>query len=237
MESVSKLLDKRTALITGGSRGIGFAIAKLFASQGADLVLEKSYGAKVLVYSCNVADLKEVMDVYDQLLKQQINLDILVNNAGVMQDAVIGMVTPQLIEKVFSVNVYGTIYNSQLAVKSMLRNRKGSIINLCSIVGVSGYQGQSIYSASKAAIIGLTKSLSKELAGLNIRVNAIAPGFIETDLVKHLSEGIIAKNLENIRMKRAGTADEVANSALYLASDMSAYVTGQVIGVDGGMLI
>lgn len=154
-----------------------------------------------------------------------------------MEDAVIGMVTQSLIEKVFSTNVYGTIYNSQLAIKSMMRNRKGSIINLSSIVGTNGNSGQSIYSASKSAIIGFTKSLSKELAGLNIRANALAPGFIDTDMIKMVPPGFYQKNFENIRMKRLGKPEDIANAALFLASDLSEYVTGQVLGVDGAMLM
>ncbi|HWB63309.1 MAG TPA: SDR family NAD(P)-dependent oxidoreductase [Chitinophagales bacterium] len=252
MDSSSKLLAGKTALITGGTRGIGYAVAKLFAENGANLVLvatnagllaerkkelEAEYGIKVWVYSCDVANFEEVKNVYAQLLKESVSLNILVNNAGVMQDAVIGMVTQPLIEKVFSVNVYGTMYNSQLAIKSMLRSRGGSIINLSSIVGTNGNSGQSIYSASKAAVIGFTKSLSKELAALNIRVNAIAPGFIDTDMIKAVPPAFYTKNLENIRMKRLGTAEDVAKAALFLASDLSVYITGQVLGVDGGMLM
>lgn len=252
MASNFKLLEGQTALITGASRGIGYAIAKVFAVNGANLVLvatntsllserakelEEAYQVKVWHYTCDVSVYSEVKKVYDDLLKQKINLSILVNNAGIMEDAVIGMVTQSLIEKVFSTNVYGTIYNSQLAIKSMMRNRKGSIINLSSIVGTNGNSGQSIYSASKSAIIGFTKSLSKELAGLNIRANALAPGFIDTDMIKMVPPGFYQKNFENIRMKRLGKPEDIANAALFLASDLSEYVTGQVLGVDGAMLM
>lgn len=252
MESPSKLLAGKTALITGGSRGIGYAVARVFADNGADLILtatnhalleqrkqelENEFKGKVLIYACDVSDLNQVKAVYDDLLKQHVTLSVLVNNAGVMEDAVIGMVTQKLVEKVFSVNVFGTIYNSQLAIKSMMRNRKGSIINLSSIIGTQGNSGQSIYSASKSAVIGFTKSLSKELAGLNIRVNALAPGFIDTDMIKAVPPAFYQKNLENIRMKRLGQPGEIANAALFLASDLSSYITGQVIGVDGGMLV
>lgn len=247
------MLSGKSALITGASRGIGSAIAELFAQHGCNLILttksnsallqelatrlEKTYSVTVHHYTCDVGNYEEVKKFHQDLQKQKIPIDILVNNAGIMKDAVIGMVANEDIEATFRTNVYGSIYNAQFAVKQMIRQRKGSIINMSSILAVQGSPGQSIYSASKAAVIGFTKSLGKELGGLNIRVNAIAPGFIETDLLKHYPEDILQRSKESIRMKRFGTPLDVAKVAFFLASDLSDYMTGQVLGVDGGMVV
>ncbi len=160
-------------------------------------------------------------------------LDILVANAGVLDDALIGMVTQSQIENTFNTNTFGVLYCAQYASRLMGRNKCGSIINMTSIMGTHGNIGQAVYAGSKAAVIGITKSLSKELAPLNIRVNAIAPGVIDTDMVATLA----AERIASIKMGRIGRPEEVANVALFLASDLSTYVTGQVIGVDGGMII
>jgi len=246
------LLENKTAMITGASKGIGKATALLFAREGARVVLlarsmnllnelkdeiESSPNSKVLVYECDVRKYDDIKNVFDDLNKQKIYLDALVNNAGIMKDAVIQMVQQNLIREIYETNVFGTINVSQFAVKSMLKNRNGSIINLSSIVGINGNLGQSVYASSKSAVIGFTKSLSKELSSLNIRVNAVAPCFIDTEMTKGMDKRFYDKNLDSIGMKRIGIPEDVAKAILFLASDLSSYVTGQVMGVDGGMII
>jgi 3-oxoacyl-[acyl-carrier protein] reductase len=240
-------------MITGASRGIGKSTAELFASQGADLVLvaktqsllkelqtfltDTYPGITVHVFACDISDSNAVKDLFNQLRKLKLNLHVLVNNAGIMVDAVLTMATPEMIQEVIQVNVMGSIYVAQQASKFMIKNRAGSIINLSSIIGTNGNKGQTIYSSAKAAIIGFTKSLSKELAVYNVRVNALAPGFIDTDMTKSMDPKFYERNIESIGMKRIGKPEDIANVALFLASDLSAYVTAQIIGVDGGMLI
>jgi 3-oxoacyl-[acyl-carrier protein] reductase len=246
------LLTGKTALITGASRGIGKSIAETFAREGCNVILlarnlaqleaiQKSlserFNVTCYVYAVDLKDLENLKKVFADIYAKNLFPEILVNNAGIMVDSTLQMVKAETIENTFSVNVYGAIYCSQLALKGFLRNRKGAIINLSSIIGTHGSPGQSVYSASKAAIIGFTKSLSKELASLNIRVNAIAPGFIDTDMTKGKNEKFYEKNLASIGMKRTGQPEDVANVALFLASDLSGYATGQIIGVDGSMVI
>jgi 3-oxoacyl-[acyl-carrier protein] reductase len=247
------MLYGKTCMITGASRGIGKSTAELFASQGADLVLvaktqsllkelqtfltDTYPGITVHVFACDISDSNAVKDLFNQLRKLKLNLHVLVNNAGIMVDAVLTMATPEMIQEVIQVNVMGSIYVAQQASKFMIKNRAGSIINLSSIIGTNGNKGQTIYSSAKAAIIGFTKSLSKELAVYNVRVNALAPGFIDTDMTKSMDPKFYERNIESIGMKRIGKPEDIANVALFLASDLSAYVTAQIIGVDGGMLI
>jgi 3-oxoacyl-[acyl-carrier protein] reductase len=243
------LLLNKTSLITGASRGIGESMAKLFASHGSNLVLlsrdinllsslkvelEKTNNVKVYIYQVDVSNVDEVKAIFKQIKSDNICLDILVNNAGIMIDGTLLMMKDELIHKIIDSNLLGTMYVTQAAIKLLIKNKGGVIINMSSIVGRKGISGQSVYSASKSAILGFTKSLSKELIPLNIRVNSIAPGFIDTNMTKNIPKD---KIINNIGMARAGLPLEVANVALFLASDLSSYVTGQIIDVDGGMII
>jgi 3-oxoacyl-[acyl-carrier protein] reductase len=245
-------LEQKICLVTGGSRGIGRAIRQLFLNSGATVVttvrpnstesdsIEKTSTATTdLGYAlpCDVTKPASVSALYREIHKKFGRLDVLVANAGVLEDALIGMVTPSQIERVFSVNTFGVIYCAQYAARLMSRQRHGSIINIASIIGSNGNSGQAVYAGSKAAVIGITKSLAKELAASNVRVNAIAPGFINTDMARSIPTEKFQERLESIAMKRIGSPEEVANAALFLASDLSTYITGQVLGVDGGMLI
>ncbi|MDX2281785.1 MAG: SDR family NAD(P)-dependent oxidoreductase [Saprospiraceae bacterium] len=250
------LLQNQTILITGSSRGIGKAIAELFASEGARLVLagrnleslknlqeslspvstQKETNSHI-VLEMDVSSSESVKEAFQELARQKILIDCLVNNAGIMLEAPLMMTKTQQIEDIFRTNTLGAIFCTQLAIKSMIRLRKGSVIFLGSIIGTNGAAGQSVYSASKSALVGLTQSLSKELAPFNIRVNALAPGFIETNMTAGKPDIYYQKNLNNIGFRRFGTPEEVARVALFLASNLSGYVTGEVIGVNGGMII
>jgi 3-oxoacyl-[acyl-carrier protein] reductase len=246
------LLKGKTAFITGATRGIGKAIAEIYAENGATLILNgrerektenvaselrKTYNVPVEIILFDVSHYDEVKKGFKELFKVTKKLDIAVNNAGILDDALIGMVTHNQIEKTFSTNTFGVLYVAQYAARLMSRNRSGSIINISSIIGTNGNEGQSVYAGSKAAVIGITQSLSKELAPNNIRVNAIAPGFIDTDMTRNLPKDKYQERINSIKMGKIGTPEDIANTALYLASDLSSYVTGQTIGVDGGMLI
>lgn len=251
--SLPPLLQGKLALITGSNRGIGLATARAFAAQGAEIILngrdaealqltasalELEFGIATHAFPFDVSSPEQVSSAFKSIHKQFKRLDVLVNNAGVLGDALLGMVTPELMEHTFSTNVFGILHCAQYAARLMARNNNGgSIINLSSIVGTHGNKGQSIYGGSKAAVIGITQSLAKELAPQSIRSNAIAPGFIDTDMTRSLHADIFAEREHSIAMGRIGTAEDVANVAVFLASDLSSYVTGQVIGVDGGMLI
>lgn len=246
------LLQGKRVLITGAGRGIGLAIARQFAAQGAELwlngrdeqaitrmaeALGVEFGVPCMPLCFDVADPQAVKQAFQQLFGQTRQLDVLVNNAGVLDDALLGMVQQQQIERTFATNSYSTLYCSQYAARLMQRSGGGSIINMASIIGRVGNAGQAVYAGSKAAVIGITQSLAKELAASQIRVNAIAPGFIDTDMARSLPPAKFDERVASIAMGRIGTPDEVASVALFLASDLSRYVTGQVIGVDGGMLI
>lgn len=246
------LLKNKLALITGSTRGIGKTIAEVFAKNGANLILNardkikseafatelrNKYNIEVFVVLFDVSNYDEVKQGFKEIFKISKKIDVVVNNAGILDDALVGMVTKEQIEKTFSINTFGVLYVSQYAARMMSKNKEGSIINISSIIGSNGNEGQVVYGGSKAAVIGITKSLAKELAPSNVRVNAIAPGFIDTDMTRSITESKYQDRMNSIKMGRIGTPEDIANTAIYLASDLSSYVTGQTIGVDGGMLI
>lgn len=242
----------KSILITGAMRGIGYATAVKAAQQGWKVVLngrdearltevkedlEMRYSAKVHTIAYDVTDVDAVKQAFMWIKKNVGQLDAIVNNAGIMDDSLIGMLKPEQLQKTFEVNTSAAIYHMQFASRLMAKQKSGSIINVSSIIGRFGNAGQLAYSTSKAALIGATYSAAKELAPLNIRVNAVAPGFIETDLTNRYTDEMKQQTLSKIKMGRAGQAEEVANVIMFLASDAASYVTGQVIGVDGGMVV
>jgi 3-oxoacyl-[acyl-carrier protein] reductase len=247
------VLEGKIVYITGSTRGIGWATARQCAGNGATVLLNghadeeqlqvrvKELTAEFHVqtdgFFCDVSDYDETAGVYQQIFKKYKRLDVLVNNAGILQDAVLGMISSDNVERTFGVNLAGALFNLQSAARLMSRASIGSIINLSSIVGVEGNVGQAVYASSKAGIIGLTKSAAKELAPQGIRVNAVAPGFIDTDMARQIPDEIFRKRVESVAMGRIGTPEDVASVIVFLASDASSYVTGQVIGVDGGMVL
>lgn len=250
---MKSLLEGRVAVVTGGSRGIGLAAATVLASHGAVVaVCSRSDAAALetvvnalpqtgldshMASTVDVADSAQVTAFYRKVFERYRRLDVLVNNAGILGDAVMGMISDELVNSTLATNVKGAIYNLQAAARLMQRKKAGSIINISSIIGTRGNRGQIVYAASKSAVIGLTQSAAKELAPVNIRVNAIAPGYIDTPMIAHLDPGTHATRVSSIGMGRVGEAEEVANAILFLASDLSSYITGQVLGVDGGMVI
>jgi 3-oxoacyl-[acyl-carrier protein] reductase len=246
-------LTNRVGIVTGASRGIGLAIAKRLAEHGMDLVLNgysdptllqnealaiaETYGVKVQTYVGDVADPLTATSLAKLAFSAHRKVDVWVNNAGNLIGGLLGMVTPSDIEKTLNTNLVGVLHGTQQAARLMSRNGGGSIINMTSIVGRFGHAGQTVYAASKAGVIGATSSAAKELAPKGIRVNAVAPGFINTSMVADLHDGGNGDIISSIGMGRIGTPDEVADCVLFLASDMSRYITGQVIGVDGGMAV
>ncbi|MEK4146251.1 3-oxoacyl-ACP reductase family protein [Robertmurraya sp. FSL W8-0741] len=246
------LLKNKVVFITGASRGIGQAAALLFAEHGARLILHARNAASLTetiekvakvssispyVLTYDVKDFPSIKNSFKAIKKEFGRLDVLINNAGVMNESLLGLVSDELIGQTMETNVHSVLYHMQYASRIMMKQKEGSIINVSSIAGTNGIEGNSAYSASKAAVIGATKSVSKELAPYHIRVNAVAPGFINTDLIGHYKDERLEKVIESIKMKRIGEPKEVANVFLFLASDLSSYVTGQVIGVDGGMVV
>lgn len=243
------LLDGKVALVTGASRGIGRAIAKEFASQGAKVALcARSVDALQAVadeiaaaggcaqpYALDVSSADGVRAVVEAVTEHFGRLDILINNAGITRDGLIARMKDDAWEEVLNTNLRGAFYLTRAAAKIMMRQRCGKIVNISSVVGLTGNPGQANYAASKAGLIGMTRSVAKELGSRNIQVNAIAPGFIVTDMTDSLPEALKAKLLEQIPLARLGQPEEIAKAALFLASDWSDYVTGQVLAVCGGL--
>ncbi|MFH1853682.1 MAG: 3-oxoacyl-[acyl-carrier-protein] reductase [Candidatus Omnitrophota bacterium] len=244
-------LEGKIALITGSARGIGKDIALLFAKEGASIVIcdvnmeeaeetakeIQGMGRDSIVFKVDVTNFNDVQGMIDKILDKFKKLDILINNAGITKDNLILRMSEEDWDKVIAVNLKGCFVCTKVAAKVMLKQRSGHIVNLASIIGIMGNSGQANYAASKAGIIGLTKSVAKELAPRGICVNAIAPGFIKTDMTAKLPEEIQKKMLSVIPLGRFGEAKDVANLALFLSSESSLYITGQVIQVDGGMLM
>ena len=244
------LLEGKTALITGAARGIGKAIALKFAAEGAnvaftDLVIDENgkatedeiaaFGVKAKGYASNAADFAQTEEVVKQVKEEFGSIDILVNNAGITKDGLMLRMSEAQWDAVIAVNLKSAFNFIHACVPVMMRQRGGSIINMASVVGVHGNAGQCNYSASKAGMIGLAKSIAQELGSRGIRANAIAPGFIITEMTAKLSDEVKAEWNKRIPLRRGGTPEDVANIAVFLASDMSSYVSGQVIQVDGGM--
>ena len=245
-----KLLEGKTALITGAARGIGKALAVKFASEGANiaftdlniddnaLATEKeiaAYGVKVKGYASNAADFAQTHTVVEQVLADFGSIDVLVNNAGITKDGLMMRMSEAQWDAVLTVNLKSAFNFIHAVTPIMAKQRKGSIINMSSVVGVHGNAGQCNYSASKAGMIGLAKSIAQEMGKRGIRANAIAPGFIITAMTDQLSDDVKKGWYEKIPLHRGGTPEDIADVALFLASDMSSYVSGQVIQVDGGM--
>jgi 3-oxoacyl-[acyl-carrier protein] reductase len=245
-----KLLDGKTAIVTGGSRGIGKAIARKFAQQGANVVFTFTkateataafeaelvdLGVKAKGVASDVGSMSAAQELADMVAKEFGSIDVLVNNAGITQDNLLMRMTEDQWDNVITVNLKSVFNMTKAVQRTMLKQRKGSIVNLTSVVGISGNAGQANYAASKAGIIGFTKSMAKELGSRNIRSNALAPGFVLTEMTDELPEDVKKSWMENIPLKRGANPEEIADVALFLASDMSSYVTGQVITACGGM--
>ncbi len=245
-----KNINEKNVIVTGASRGIGRVIALTFAKYGANIAftdirkdenfesLEKeltALGIKAKGYVSDASSFEGSQKTVEQILKDFGSVDVLVNNAGITKDNLLMRMSEQEWDMVININLKSVFNLTKAVLRPMMKQRNGSIINISSVVGVAGNAGQANYSASKAGIIGFTKSVAKELGGRNIRSNAIAPGFIETDMTAKLGEDVIKAWYDKIPLKRGGKPEDVANACLFLASDLSSYVTGQVLLVDGGM--
>lgn len=245
------LLPGKVVLITGASRGIGRAIAQRFAQEGAHVAFTylssvekgqaledelKTFGTTVKGYRSDASDYKAAEELVNQVVSDFGKLDVLINNAGITKDGLLMRMSEEQWDTVINVNLKSVFNLTKAAIKPMMKAKAGSIINLTSVVGIRGNAGQANYAASKAGIIGFTKSVALELGSRNIRSNAIAPGFIETEMTGEINEKAIDEWKQSIPMKRGGTPEEVADCAIFLASDLSRYITGQVVQVDGGML-
>ena len=248
---MTKLLDGKVALITGASKGIGRAIAQHFAQQGAQVAftylssVEKGqqleqelaqYGSKVKGYRSDASDYAQAEKLVDEVVAEFGKLDILVNNAGITKDGLLMRMSEEQWDQVLTVNLKSVFNLTKAATKPMMRAKAGSIINMTSVVGIKGNAGQANYAASKSGIIGFTKSVALELGSRNIRCNAIAPGFIETEMTGELDQKVVDEWRKAIPLKRGGQPEDIAKATAFLASDDSSYITGQVLQVDGGML-
>ncbi|MBX7241323.1 MAG: 3-oxoacyl-[acyl-carrier-protein] reductase [Bacteroidia bacterium] len=247
-----KLLAGKVVLITGATRGIGRGLAESFAQQGADIAFTnisqtetvaeiqsfiESQGVRARFYEANAASFDDAQRVIDDVVATFGKIDVLVNNAGITIDGLLLRMTEEQWSKVIHVNLDSAFYHIKHAIRHMMKQRSGSIINITSVVGVDGNAGQANYAASKAGMIGLTKSVAKELGSRNIRCNAVAPGFIQTEMTAVLPEKEVEMWKTKIPLQRPGTKDDVSNVCLFLASDLSSYVTGQVLHCDGGMIM
>ena len=246
-------MERKNVFITGGSRGIGKAIAKKFAQNGYDVIvnyvsentnleeLEKELKngqeeIRTLFVKGNVTDVASCTEMVEQITKEFGKLDVVINNAGITKDGLLMRMKEEDFDKVLDINLKGTFHICKQVVPIMMKQKHGKIVNISSVVGIAGNAGQSNYAASKAGIIGFTKSLAKELASRNILANCVAPGFIRTDMTDVLADSVKENILSSIPLKRMGTAEEVANLVYFLASDENSYITGQVIPIDGGMI-
>ncbi len=250
-----KLLDNRVAIVTGAARGIGEAIVLKLAEHGAQIAFTyvsdssaekakalqqkiEAMGVKAKAFQSNAGDFASSEALVNEVVKEFGTVDICVNNAGISKDNLLLRMTPEQWDEVMNINLKSVYNMTKQVIRPMMKAKKGSIVNMSSIIGIRGNAGQSSYAASKAGIIGFTKSVAHELGSRNIRCNAIAPGFIETDMTHYLKEGEASKSfLEKIPLGRFGSAEEIANTTLFLASDMSSYITGQVISACGGLNI
>lgn len=246
------LLTGKTAIVTGGSRGIGRAVSLLLAREGANVAIvyagntaaaeetkqqAEALGAAAAVFQCDVADEQAVTDMVKAVKTQFGSVDILVNNAGITRDGLLMCMKEADWQAVLDTNLTGVYHCTKAVSKLMMKQRHGAVINLSSVVGETGNAGQANYAAAKAGIIGFTKAVAKELASRNIRVNAVAPGYVETDMTAGLPDSAKEDMLRSIPLGRPATADDVAQAVLFLASDQACYITGQVLNVDGGMVM
>lgn len=242
-----KLLEGKTAIITGATRGIGKGILETFVENGCRVAftyasskkaadeIEGKYGEQVKGFQSDAANFDAAQELIDGVLKAFGHVDILINNAGITKDNLLMRMSFEDWQKVIQVNLDSAFNLTQALIRPMLKQKKGSIINISSVVGLQGNAGQANYAASKAGLIGFTKSVALELGSRNIRCNAIAPGFIETEMTGKLDNSIVEEWLKNIPLRRGGKPEDIANACLFLASDLSSYITGQVLSVDGGM--
>lgn len=246
-----KLLEGKTAIVTGGSRGIGKGIVESFAKHGANVAFTynssaeaaqaivndlASTGVKIKAYKSDASDYEQAQELAAEVLKEFGSIDILVNNAGITKDNLLMRISEEDFDRVIEVNLKSVFNMTKAVQRTMLKQREGSIINMSSVVGVKGNAGQTNYAASKAGIIGFTKSVALELGSRSIRCNALAPGFIETEMTGKLDEATVQSWRDAIPLKRGGTPEDIANACVFLGSDLSSYITGQVLNVDGGML-
>lgn len=245
------LLENKTAIITGATRGIGKGIALEFAKQGANVAFTYSssvdaakaleaeltaLGVKAKGYQSNAAEFDAAQELAADVLKEFGTIDVLINNAGITKDNLLMRISEEDFDKVIEVNLKSVFNLTKAVIRPMMKQRGGSIINMSSVVGVQGNAGQTNYAASKAGMLGFTKSVALELGSRNIRCNSIAPGFIETEMTAKLDESVVEGWRQGIPLKRGGQPEDIANACVFLASDMSAYITGQTLNVDGGMI-